>query len=186
MLGASRVTVPPLARASQGEKALTRWSMFSSNSKFEDAFEAFSKAANHYKVAKKCACFKRDRERHRSRLSALHVSAGADHEAAQAYIKCAECQVRRISSGDAHPLVFYHRTVFRAQTKLKATGEAASCYLEAAKAYKRVDPAGPWPCGAPVTHRRRADGACAQLASRTIRRPSLCTPSRAASRPQPR
>jgi hypothetical protein len=39
---------------SQGEKALKRFSMFSSTSKFEDACEFFQKAANSYKVAKKC------------------------------------------------------------------------------------------------------------------------------------
>ena len=38
----------------QGEKALKKFSIFSSGTKFEDASDAFEKAGNQYKIAKKC------------------------------------------------------------------------------------------------------------------------------------
>ncbi|RHY27358.1 hypothetical protein DYB32_006844, partial [Aphanomyces invadans] len=37
-----------------GEKALNKFSIFSSSSKYEDASDYFEKAANQYKIAKKC------------------------------------------------------------------------------------------------------------------------------------
>lgn len=36
------------------EKALKRFSIFSTSAKFEDACEAYEKAGNQYKIAKKC------------------------------------------------------------------------------------------------------------------------------------
>jgi hypothetical protein len=38
----------------EGEKALHKFSIFSSSSKYEDASDSFEKAANQFKIAKKC------------------------------------------------------------------------------------------------------------------------------------
>jgi len=46
------------ALVEKAEKKLSSWSLFSSGSKFEDASEMYVKAANLFKVAKCCECYR--------------------------------------------------------------------------------------------------------------------------------
>lgn len=118
-----------------------------------------------------------------------------DQEAAESFTKCAECQVRaHLCTSAAHGLPL---TGARLQMKLKSTSEAANCYLEAARAFQRVDP----PCKSctspdrALEWRRGRSAAAAdlppafpapQLPSPTTRRQSLSTRRWVASPRRPR
>jgi hypothetical protein len=43
----------------EAEASLKKWSLFSSNEKYEDAADKFKRAANAYKASKACACAQR-------------------------------------------------------------------------------------------------------------------------------
>lgn len=86
----------------QGQKALKKTSFFSfgGSQKFEDASDLFEKAGNQYKIAKKCTSV----ALHGSSCVPRSVCCYADallwflryctgQEAADAYVKCADCQV---------------------------------------------------------------------------------------------
>ena len=113
----------------QGDAELKRWSLFASSSKFEAAVDCFQKAANCYKMVKKCAyCLPSPAAgivlphctpAHRLVLPrfATLVRTCAGQEAGDAFSRCADCQ-----------------------THLKSPHEAATFYVEAANCFKKVDP----------------------------------------------
>jgi hypothetical protein len=86
----------------QGQKALKKTSFFSFSSgtqKFEDASDCFEKAGNQFKIAKKCENKKQNRIPF-SYIKSIHLTlSNIGQEAADAYAKCADCQVKFLSYG---------------------------------------------------------------------------------------
>jgi alpha-soluble NSF attachment protein len=71
----------------QAEKALKRFSLFSSTSKFEDAVELYQKAANQYKVAKKW----QEAGDAFAQCAGLEIKLKSNHEASSFYVEAANC-----------------------------------------------------------------------------------------------
>jgi len=78
-----------------GEKALKKWSLFSSSSKYENAIESFTKAANSYKIAKEWELAANTWER----IANLHIKLASTHEAATSFNEAAQC-LKKCNSPD--------------------------------------------------------------------------------------
>ncbi|RHY09252.1 hypothetical protein DYB28_000193 [Aphanomyces astaci] len=96
-----------------GEKALTKFSLFSSSSKYEDASDYFEKAANQYKIAKKCT------ESQHTSVVSHDTLLFPGQESGEAFAKCADCQMR-----------------------MKENSRAAQYYQQAAEAISKANPIG--------------------------------------------
>ncbi|KAF0742977.1 hypothetical protein Ae201684P_000118 [Aphanomyces euteiches] len=113
-----------------GEKALNKFSLFSSSSKYEDASDNFEKAANQYKIAKKW------------------------QESGEAFAKCADCQMRLKESSraaqfyqqaaeavsKANPIdaVTYYRTAISLQCDAGRFTNAARLQKQIAEIYEQA------------------------------------------------
>ena len=95
----------------KGRKKLTSW--FGFGSKYEDAAEMFSKAANLFKVAKNCALPARESV---VKLHAHPPARATGDEAAEAFYEIAQCHL-----------------------KLNSAHEAAEAYKDAAVCYKKTN-----------------------------------------------
>ena len=95
----------------KGRKKLTSW--FGFGSKYEDAAEMFSKAANLFKVAKNCALPARESV---AKLHAHPPARATGDEAAEAFYEIAQCHL-----------------------KLNSAHEAAEAYKDAAVCYKKTN-----------------------------------------------
>ena len=95
----------------KGRKKLSSW--FAFGSKYEDAAEMFSKAANLFKVAKNCALPARESV---AKLHAHPPARATGDEAAEAFYEIAQCHL-----------------------KLNSAHEAAEAYKDAAVCYKKTN-----------------------------------------------
>eukprot|EP00753_Platysulcus_tardus_P015015 PLAT4716.1.p2 GENE.PLAT4716.1~~PLAT4716.1.p2 ORF type:complete len:306 (+),score=151.52 PLAT4716.1:40-957(+) len=93
-----------LAAMEAGEKALKRWSLFSSSDKFSDAAEAFNRAGNSFKLAKK---WEEAGEAY-ARCAELHLKLKSPHDAASSYVDAAAAY-KKVSPSDA--IAFYQQAI---------------------------------------------------------------------------
>ncbi|EQC36369.1 hypothetical protein SDRG_06473 [Saprolegnia diclina VS20] len=114
-----------------GEKALNRFSIFSSSSKYEDASECFEKAANQFKIAKKWQesgeCF--------ARCADCQMRLKESSRAAQFYQQAAE------ATSKANPLdaITYYKTAISMQCEAGRFSNAAKLQKQIAEIYEHGD-----------------------------------------------
>lgn len=113
----------------QAEKALKRFSIFSSSSKFEDACEFYQKAGNAYKVAKKW----QEAGDVFAKCVDLQNKLSSPHEAATFAVEAANCHAKV----NPHEAISFYRSAISQYCEIGRFGSAAKLTKQIAETFER-------------------------------------------------